>query len=205
MTIPGLLPPATHSNAALRLAVAAVEGDFCLPVCRRCGLMSYPPGEICSGCLGDDLDWQGVDSSGEIVAATVIERPIEAYFRAYRPLPVGLIRLASGAMLFAFLAPNVAPRGNIMVALRLNAAGSAVLVAGAADASAPLPGLSVRRGTACLLASPDPTSAADRLASAFAHHGIAHQMRADANTWVIAAQICGQPRSVTISPEVTAS
>ncbi len=166
--------------------------------------MSYPPADICSGCLGDDLDWQRVDPGGEIVAATAIERPIETYFRMNAPLRLGLIRLAPGAMLFAFLAPDIAPHGRTRVALRLNAAGSAVLVAGA-DAALPLPGLSARRGTACFLASPDPAAAADRLASALANDSIAHHMEAGAGTWVLAAQIGGRWHSVTIGPEAVAA
>jgi uncharacterized OB-fold protein len=198
-----LLPPAARSTAALRLTVAAIEGRFLLPTCPQCGHMSYPPNETCADCLHDQLDWREAKTQGEILAITNVERPIEPYFRACPPLPLALVRLDSGLTLFAFLVPGADLRREVKadVVLRLNAAGTAVVLAGLTDRSVPLPGLSSHSGASCMLDSPDPSATADRLTAAFASQGIAHRAQPERGRHLIEAQIGDRTFSINIRTE----
>jgi len=124
------LPPVARTRHALGLSAAAAVGDFALQVCRDCGAVQYPPREACRVCLSDRLDWRPDDGGGTLLAATIVRRPYELYFRDQPPFRTGLVRLDCGVSVVAFL-HGVCPEapGRVRVRAYLDRAGRAVLVA----------------------------------------------------------------------------
>lgn len=124
------LPPLARTRHALGLSAAAAVGRFALQECRDCGAVQYPPREACRVCLSDRLEWRERDGTGTLLATTVVRRPYELYFRDQAPWKTGLVRLACGVSVVAFLhgACPDAP-GRVRVRAYLDRAGRAVLVA----------------------------------------------------------------------------
>jgi uncharacterized OB-fold protein len=126
-----LLPPASRSRVALGLTAAAASRRFELQSCLECGAVQYPPREACHRCLSVRLQWSPQPDTGELLARTILFHSNEPYFRERLPLSVGLIRLDCGPSVVAFLQGGslMNPGRPVRLALRLDRAGGAVLVA----------------------------------------------------------------------------
>ncbi len=124
------LPPASRSRVALGLTAAAARGRLELQVCRDCGVVQYPPREVCRTCLSHRLVWRLQDGRGELLAETVLRTAQELFFRERLPWRVGVVRLDAGVNVVAFVHASVgaAPR-QVRVDAALDRAGQAVLVA----------------------------------------------------------------------------
>jgi uncharacterized OB-fold protein len=140
-----LSPPSTRSPAALGLTAAAAKGRFELQVCRNCGAVQYPPREACHRCLGSILDWTLQDGAGELISETLLFHSHDEFFRPYLPIRLGLVKLDCGPTAVVYVddaipaapatGPAPAPASTrVTVAVRLDKAGNAALVATPANA-----------------------------------------------------------------------
>ncbi len=123
-----LLPPATPSRGALKLSALVGQGRFALPVCRECGAVAYPVRDLCGACLGE-LAWQDVADGGTVLARTVLRASGDVYFRQRLPVRTGLVAMDAGPRVVAFLQDDVQPSSRVRLALRLDKAGQAVMLA----------------------------------------------------------------------------
>jgi NAD(P)-dependent dehydrogenase (short-subunit alcohol dehydrogenase family)/uncharacterized OB-fold protein len=124
------LPPVSRSRVALGLTAAAAVGRFELQTCLACGAVQYPPREACHRCLSTRLQWRMQPDGGELLARTVLSHSNEPFFRQRLPWSIGLIRLDCGPSVVAHLHGGITSAGmRVRVGLRLDRAGSAVLIA----------------------------------------------------------------------------
>ncbi|QIB64143.1 Zn-ribbon domain-containing OB-fold protein [Kineobactrum salinum] len=79
-----------------------VEGFACQR-CRDCGTRQYPPRALCRACLGEALEWSRVRGSTQLLAATRLHVSMHPFFRAGAPWAVGLLCVADGLCVYAFL------------------------------------------------------------------------------------------------------
>lgn len=79
-----------------------VEGFACQR-CRDCGTLQYPPRALCHACLGEALEWSRERGRTPLLAATRLHVSMHPLFRAGAPWAVGLVRLAEGPCVYAFL------------------------------------------------------------------------------------------------------
>jgi NAD(P)-dependent dehydrogenase (short-subunit alcohol dehydrogenase family)/uncharacterized OB-fold protein len=123
-------PPSARSRYALGLLRGAAQGRFELQVCRDCGMVQYPPREVCRRCLSDRLDWKPQAGAGELISETLIRHSLELFFRERAPWRAGLVRLPGDVTVVAHVHSDV-PRAPAKVRVRahLDRAGQAVLVA----------------------------------------------------------------------------
>ncbi|MBT7952021.1 MAG: hypothetical protein HN764_10385 [Gammaproteobacteria bacterium] len=130
MTEHELTPPAARTGGWQAISEAASTGDFILQVCESCESVQYPPRELCGNCLKDELEWKQVSNKGRLISNTVLHASTNAFFRAYGPRQIALVKLDSGAVLFAHMAHNKAqPGDNIYLLNRLDLSGEGVFIA----------------------------------------------------------------------------
>lgn len=122
-------PPAGRSREALGLTAMAAQGRFALQVCAACGVVQYPPRQLCGGCLADDLQWRDVPDTGRVLAETVLRHSNDLFFRERLPWRLGMVQLDCGPPAVAHLAEDCVQGGQVRLALRLDRAGQAVLTA----------------------------------------------------------------------------
>lgn len=122
-------PPVARSRTALGLLRGAATGLFVLQSCASCGQAQYPPRDACQRCLGSDLPWQEVDNRGTLKALTTIRLSNEPYFQGRLPWRIGLVASPLGLTLVAHLLPSCRPDEAVILSLRIDAAGRAVVVA----------------------------------------------------------------------------
>ena len=129
-----ILPPWTRSRIGLGLTAAAARGEFHLQTCGECGVVQYPPKEMCGDCLSADLAWGAVDGAGVLLAETRLHHSHDLYFRERMPWRLGLVRLDCGPSVVAHLHGDViaAPQ-QVLVGARLDRAGRGVLIATPVD------------------------------------------------------------------------
>lgn len=130
------LPPRARGRLARRLTAAAALGRFELPVCDACDTVVFPLQELCRACLGDQLTWRSVASSGTLLTRTVIRHSTDAYFQAHRPIAMGTARLDCGPVVFARLSSDCTEVGSrVRLFNMLDRSGEQVFVATPEDAS----------------------------------------------------------------------
>ncbi|HEY8611396.1 MAG TPA: Zn-ribbon domain-containing OB-fold protein [Roseomonas sp.] len=91
-----------------------------LPVCETCGTAHLYPRPRCPRCGGDRFDWRGASGRGEVTSFSVVHRAPSPEFADAVPYTVGLVRLAEGPQLMAWIVdtPPEAVRVGLPVALR---------------------------------------------------------------------------------------
>jgi NAD(P)-dependent dehydrogenase (short-subunit alcohol dehydrogenase family)/uncharacterized OB-fold protein len=125
-----LLPPSIRSRAALGLTAAAARGGFELQVCEDCGVVQYPPREVCGACLSSRLQWTPQSGAGELLADTTLHHSHDLFFRERLPWRLGLVRLDAGPTVVTHLHGDCPPApARIRVGARLDQAGQGVLIA----------------------------------------------------------------------------
>ncbi len=72
------------------------EHELRLQHCRGCGQYQFYPRIICSGCMGDDLQWVAVSGVGEVLSFTLVRRAVSAAYSSEVPYVVALIQLREG-------------------------------------------------------------------------------------------------------------
>jgi uncharacterized OB-fold protein len=113
-----------------QMAEGAARGKLALQRCIKCGTVQYPPRELCSTCLADQLEWRTTDAErGEVLATSVLHHSHEAAFRGDLPPCVGLVRLDAGPTAVCFLVAGCYSGMRVRITARSDAAGSAVLTA----------------------------------------------------------------------------
>lgn len=122
-------PPGLRSRTALGLAAAAAEGEFRLQVCACCDTVQYPPREVCVSCLSEQLRWQPVSPRGRLLVSTTLHHSNDLYFRERLPWRVGTVQLDVGPMVVAHVHGDVADGSETRLALKIDRAGQAVMVA----------------------------------------------------------------------------
>lgn len=123
------LPPHARSQTALHLNRIAESGSFSLQVCQECQTVQYPPRDVCSHCLGPQLQWQAVDSTATLVAQSTLYHSNEPYFQAKLPWHIATAKLDCGPVAIVNL-PSPLPLGQrLQLTLTLDASHSAVLTA----------------------------------------------------------------------------
>lgn len=123
------LPPATRSRTAMGLADAAAEGRFALQCCQSCATVQYPPREVCVKCLSHELRWQDVSPSGRLLVSTTLHHSNDPYFRERLPWRTGTVQLDVGPMVVAHIHGECVDGEPVRLALKLDRAGQAVMVA----------------------------------------------------------------------------
>ena len=74
-----------------------------LSKCKQCSMFQFPPRELCSHCLSEDLTWEVIDPYGVVIAETLIHYSLEAPLEKTLPNHIGLIKTDIGPTLFANL------------------------------------------------------------------------------------------------------
>jgi NAD(P)-dependent dehydrogenase (short-subunit alcohol dehydrogenase family)/uncharacterized OB-fold protein len=125
-----LLPPSSRSRAALGLTAAAALGRFELQVCGGCGIVQYPPREVCHRCLSGALHWREQSGSGELISTTTVHLSQDPYFRERVPWRLGMVRLDVGPTVIVHLHVGCAAApSRVRVGARLDKSGQGVLLA----------------------------------------------------------------------------
>jgi uncharacterized OB-fold protein len=113
-----------------QMDASAARGKLALQRCVTCGTLQYPPRELCSACLADQLEWRTSDTeAGEVLASTVLHHSHDATFGAALPIRVGLVRLDPGPTVVCFLTEGCDAGTRIRITAGNDAAGRAVLTA----------------------------------------------------------------------------
>lgn len=123
------LPPGARSREALGLTAMAAQGRFALQVCAECGAVQYPPRQLCGTCLADALEWRDLPDTGRLLAQTMLRHANDLFFRERLPWRLGMVRLDCGPSVVAHLAEDCVQGDPVRLALRLDRAGQAVVVA----------------------------------------------------------------------------
>jgi len=124
-----LAPPAMRSRTAHGLTAAAAEGKFALQVCVDCATVVYPPRDACPSCLSPRLPFKPVDSSGTLIAETIVHTSPEPYFRERMPWRVGTVKLDAGPSVVAHLHGDAAEGARVRLELKLDKSGAPVMIA----------------------------------------------------------------------------
>lgn len=130
-------PPSARSSTALGLLRGAAKGLFMLQQCADCDKVQYPPRDACHHCLGSDLPWQEVDNRGVLKAETAIHVSNEPYFQERLPWQIGIVASDLGCSVIAHLLPSCRLDEEVVLSLRVDAAGRGVLVAEALNEPEP--------------------------------------------------------------------
>ena len=75
---------------------AARSGRLVVQRCASCGLLRFPPRELCSGCLATEATWQEVSGRGEVFSFNVMHQVYHPGFAADVPYAVVIVKLAEG-------------------------------------------------------------------------------------------------------------
>ena len=123
------LPPSARSTAAAGLTTAAQQNQMALQVCADCQTVQYPPRDVCSHCLGDQLPWQPVPPLATVVASCTLHHSNEPYFQDQLPWRIGTVKLDCGPIAIAHLQDQLQTGDRTTLALELDLSGVGVLVA----------------------------------------------------------------------------
>jgi uncharacterized OB-fold protein len=124
------MPPLARTPLWRSISEAAEVGEFVLQVCKNCATIQYPPRELCRDCLHDELEWQDVASSGELVSHTFLHASTSAFFREHSPRQVALVKLDCGPVVFAHMAYAEARTGDRLAVLnKRDLSGEGVFIA----------------------------------------------------------------------------
>jgi uncharacterized protein len=69
------------------------EGRFLLQRCASCARWTWPARPMCSGCHGDDLEWEEASGRGSVYSWVVTHQPYGPDLARMVPYTVALVRL----------------------------------------------------------------------------------------------------------------
>jgi uncharacterized OB-fold protein len=75
---------------------AAREGRLVVQRCTACGRRRFPPRDICSDCLGRDVEWVPSSGRGRVVSFNVMHQVYHPGFATDVPYAVVLVELEDG-------------------------------------------------------------------------------------------------------------
>ncbi len=88
---------------------AAKAGQLVLQKCDSCGMLRFPPRELCSHCLATGANWVTVSGRGQIFSYNIIHQVYHPGFAADVPYSVVVVQLEEGARMVSNLV-DVQPR-----------------------------------------------------------------------------------------------
>lgn len=97
--------------------------------CATCGKTQYPPRELCSSCLADNLEWTIASATGTILAITQLHHTYDPSFHTQRPITVAQVHVDYGPTVICFLAATCAAGERVHIMADTDAAGRTVLTA----------------------------------------------------------------------------
>jgi uncharacterized OB-fold protein len=83
--------------------------------CNQCGLFQFPPRDLCSHCLSEEITWKSVLPLGVVLADTRIHYSLEEQFEETVPNHIGLIKLDIGPTIFANLEEELKKGDKVMI------------------------------------------------------------------------------------------
>ncbi len=122
-----VLPPKARTPLWRDVTIGANAGEFRLQHCMECGRVQYPPREICSRCLSDDLEWQPVATGGVVRSYTRIHATLEPWFKDRLPVDVALVEMDAGPVVYAFCDAGMETGTRVTIEARIDESGEAVL------------------------------------------------------------------------------
>lgn len=111
--IPKPIPRVTKELAPY--FAAASRHQLVVQRCSGCGLLRFPPREICSQCWSRDAEWVPVSGRGELLSFYLMHQVYHPGFAGEVPYPVVLVKLAEGPKLLSNLVD--CPPGKIRIGL----------------------------------------------------------------------------------------
>jgi hypothetical protein len=75
---------------------AAKRHQLVVQRCASCGLLRFPPRELCSGCWSRDADWTPVSGRGEVFSFYWMHQIYHPGFAGEVPYAVVVVRLEEG-------------------------------------------------------------------------------------------------------------
>ena len=104
--------------------------NLCLPHCQVCARSHWPSREICPYCLGHEIQWTEIESSGSVVTATLLHHSLEPRFREHLPVCVATIQLDCGVCVLVYLdSGDLAIGDRVIVSTGTGPTGQEALVA----------------------------------------------------------------------------
>ncbi|MEW6268260.1 MAG: OB-fold domain-containing protein [Thermodesulfobacteriota bacterium] len=75
---------------------AAKRGELAVQRCTECGLLRFPPREVCSRCWSRGADWTFVSGRGQVYSFYVMHQVYHPGFAGEVPYPVVVVELEEG-------------------------------------------------------------------------------------------------------------
>lgn len=88
-----------------------MTASLMLQHCAECGTVQYPRREVCVRCLSPDLAWRETPGGGTLLSHTSLAVSVEPGWQDRLPLPLALVRLDVGPVLYALSTPGLTRRG----------------------------------------------------------------------------------------------
>lgn len=129
------VPPGLRSRAMHAMSARAAQGRFVLQQCVACGVVTYPPRDVCPACWGE-LAWRDQPQGAVLLAETTVRVTTDLYFRAHMPWRMGTVALDAGPVALAHLGQGVQVGDRLEMRLMLDKGGNAALFAIAAGGQA---------------------------------------------------------------------
>jgi NAD(P)-dependent dehydrogenase (short-subunit alcohol dehydrogenase family)/uncharacterized OB-fold protein len=123
------MPPGNRSREAQGLAAMAASGRFALQICDECSKVQYPPRQVCSECLSDQLEWQDINTGGKLLAETTLQHSNDVYFRDRLPWRLGIVIADAGPSIVVHLAEDCVQGERVRMSLSIDRAGNAAITA----------------------------------------------------------------------------
>jgi uncharacterized OB-fold protein len=111
-------PPRPIPEVDAQLApyfAAAKDGRLVVQRCGGCGLLRFPPRELCSGCLAIAFEWVPVSGRGEVFSYNVMHQIYHPAFASEVPYAVVVVKLAEGPKMISNLVD--CPVGEIRIGM----------------------------------------------------------------------------------------
>ncbi len=130
------LPPTNRTQQGSELALQS-DNELMLQVCDHCNTVLYPPRELCSRCLEENLSWRPVNARGTLLAHVELARSFEDWFSERTPWLLVTVRLQEGVSLICHAHASItrvqtsdsSKPVSVHVSICKDAGGSGVLVA----------------------------------------------------------------------------
>lgn len=100
-----------------------------LAKCNACGLIQYPPRELCCHCLADELVEEAVTAGGRLLSSTLIYYSLEPEQAQTTPNAIGLVKLDAGPTVFVRLRDMPALNHRMIVQAEFDHGGKNILYA----------------------------------------------------------------------------
>ena len=82
---------------------AAGRGSLVVQRCTACGHRRFPPGPVCTRCLGAASEWTPVSGRGRVLSHLVFHQGYSAAWKPHTPYSVLMVQLDEGPRMFSDL------------------------------------------------------------------------------------------------------